>query len=746
MYKKWLSILVIALATVGFAVPSQAALEAVDPGPYTAATGFFPLWYRDGGTDPADPSTKLTLDLCLSKAVSPNGGGFLCTLLPTPGVFDETLPIVFPLNFPDEAFWFTADATIVQGGIDLSYGAALEAAFANELPAQGDQVSFARIRIRVDVPTAGTYTVTHPYGVETFNVTTPGRRAINMTRDIGIGAPGVFTGALGGDVGPFLRRNGPLITAVDPVTGLTDTFVGDPNVFETVTGSTLIDGNGNPQNYVRIQGPNGIDFTTDLFSISGRIWNNLVPTAVTVDRSTYKRSAGGETKLDVFAASSPTATVSFRETVDPAASTELPMTGDGVGSFYAQDPAPPTLPLNVIVTAADAPATTPSLLASPVVDVVKITQALYAKGSQALLIQAKSSDEQEPIPTLRAVGLPGTLQSVSGTTTQQILVAGVTEPPATITVKSSAGGSDTEPVQVVDNVSPVAVDDSATTVRPNPVVIDVLANDTDFEGDLPLTVASLTQPAVGEGTVSTDGTTVTYTPNANFTGITTFTYRALDSRGGLSNIATVTVTINNLSPIATADTASTTFPTPVTISVLANDADPDGDIPLTVVNLTQPSAGAGSVTTNGTTVTYTPGSTFSGTATFTYRAQDSRGGLSNVATVTVSVARVPVDVDISAFNATSSIRLGRGQRVTLTLDVINRSTVSASVPATVVGVRNGVTIYSQTLQVSDPPGGLSTRVTFPAYTPTVAGNITWTATLQDENADVDSATRTTTVR
>ena len=29
----------------------------------------------------------------------------------------------------------------------------------------------------VDYPTAGTYTITHPYGVETVNVTTPGRRA-----------------------------------------------------------------------------------------------------------------------------------------------------------------------------------------------------------------------------------------------------------------------------------------------------------------------------------------------------------------------------------------------------------------------------------------------------------------------------------------------------------------------------------------------------------------------------------------
>lgn len=81
-----------------------------------------------------------------------------------PGVFDDTQPIVFPSNFPDETFWFTADAAIVDAarGIDLSFGTAIEAAFAAEEPVEGDQVSFARVRIRVDVPVAGTYIITHP--------------------------------------------------------------------------------------------------------------------------------------------------------------------------------------------------------------------------------------------------------------------------------------------------------------------------------------------------------------------------------------------------------------------------------------------------------------------------------------------------------------------------------------------------------------------------------------------------------
>ena len=120
--------------------------------------------------------------------------GVEIALSPEPGVFDDTQPVVFPTNFPPEAFWYTADATIVDAasGIDLTYIAHLEAAFAAEEPKDGNQVSFARIRIRVDVPTPGTYTITHPYGVEVIEVTpedfgTDGDRGINMTRDLGIG-------------------------------------------------------------------------------------------------------------------------------------------------------------------------------------------------------------------------------------------------------------------------------------------------------------------------------------------------------------------------------------------------------------------------------------------------------------------------------------------------------------------------------------------------------------------------------
>ena len=177
--------------------PVRAALYAVDQGAPTPANGFFAAWYQD--------THGRVLDLCLSRAKSSRvPGSNMCTLIPSAGVFDDIRPISFPGNFPDEAFWFTGETLIsdAASGIDLLHVSALEAAFNGELPAEGDPISFARIRIRVTVPSAGTYTVTHPYGVDVFQVDAPGTRAIDMTRDIGIGAPGDFRGALAGSLGP----------------------------------------------------------------------------------------------------------------------------------------------------------------------------------------------------------------------------------------------------------------------------------------------------------------------------------------------------------------------------------------------------------------------------------------------------------------------------------------------------------------------------------------------------------------
>ena len=139
------------------------------------------------------------------------------------------------------------------------------------------------------------------------------------------------------------------------------------------------------------------------------------------------------------------------------------------------------------------------------------------------------------------------------------------------------------------NRPPVAVNDAATTPFGQPVTINVIANDSDPDGD-PLTVQSVTAPGLGTAQISNN--MVIYTPAAGILGADRFTYTINDGRGGTAT-ATVTVTITapiNRPPIAVDDVAVTTVSTPVTIDVLANDSDPDGD-PLTVISVSQPANG-----------------------------------------------------------------------------------------------------------------------------------------------------------
>jgi Bacterial Ig domain len=96
------------------------------------------------------------------------------------------------------------------------------------------------------------------------------------------------------------------------------------------------------------------------------------------------------------------------------------------------------------------------------------------------------------------------------------------------------------------NQAPVANNDSAATTLNTPVTINVISNDTDDVGINAGSVAIVTSPSNGTAVPNGNGT-VTYTPNAGFTGVNTFRYTVADSQGAVSNQATVTVTVNAVS-------------------------------------------------------------------------------------------------------------------------------------------------------------------------------------------------------
>lgn len=183
---------------------------------------------------------------------------------------------------------------------------------------------------------------------------------------------------------------------------------------------------------------------------------------------------------------------------------------------------------------------------------------------------------------------------------------------------------------------PIARDDTASVAQNSSNnAIDVLANDTDPDGN-PLSVSSVTSP--GNGTAQISANHLNYTPAPGFSGTDQFDYTVSNSQG-LSATAKVTVTVNSAPPlqrppIARDDAAMTPYATPVTVSVLANDSDPNG-YPLTVTAVTAPAHGAAQVNPDGT-VTYVPGPTYAGSDGFTYTISNGHGGTAT-AKVTLTV-------------------------------------------------------------------------------------------------------------
>ncbi|MGR2666088.1 tandem-95 repeat protein [Vibrio campbellii] len=181
------------------------------------------------------------------------------------------------------------------------------------------------------------------------------------------------------------------------------------------------------------------------------------------------------------------------------------------------------------------------------------------------------------------------------------------------------------------NDAPVANDDSAVTDEDTPVTIDVLPNDTDIDGDT-LTIVNASVPA-DQGTVEIVDGKLVFTPAENFNGEATISYTVSD--GELEDSAEVSVTVNpiNDAPVANDDSAATDEDTPVTIDVLTNDTDVDGDT-LTIVNASVP-ADQGTVEIVDGKLVFTPAENFNGEATISYTVSD--GAMEDSAEVLVTV-------------------------------------------------------------------------------------------------------------
>ncbi|WP_157751958.1 beta strand repeat-containing protein [Actinoplanes derwentensis] len=223
----------------------------------------------------------------------------------------------------------------------------------------------------------------------------------------------------------------------------------------------------------------------------------------------------------------------------------------------------------------------------------------------------------------------------------------------------------------VSDGAPVAVNDTGTVVYKGTVLLNVLANDADPNGD-PFGIVSTTTP--NHGTIRIVGNQIEYTAPDGFSGTATFTYSIKDNLGNPTSTATVTVTVGNAAPVAKDLTPTTGYETPVTLNPALDSTDPNGDT-LTVTSTTTPGHGT-VVRNNDGTLTYTPNPGFTGTDTFTYTITD--GTDTDTGTVTITIGNAPPtagnDTYTVASNAPNTLDVlandadSNGDTLTITID------------------------------------------------------------------------------
>jgi uncharacterized delta-60 repeat protein/uncharacterized repeat protein (TIGR01451 family) len=208
-------------------------------------------------------------------------------------------------------------------------------------------------------------------------------------------------------------------------------------------------------------------------------------------------------------------------------------------------------------------------------------------------------------------------------------------------------------------------------------------------------------------------------------GVYTVTVTVTDDDGGVGAVdIQVEVVEVNRPPVAVDDFVVTDEDTPVTVAVLANDVDPDGDV-LSVTAVSVPANGAAVIDTDGTIV-YTPNANFNGVDSFTYTIDDGWGG-TDTATVSVTVNDVNDD-PVAVIVGGSSVVEGS----TIALDGSGSSDVDGTIVAYAWSVSAGA--------VLDDAGVVS-----PLLTGVDDATVTVTLTVTDDDGGTATTTSTVTV-
>lgn len=128
-------------------------------------------------------------------------------------------------------------------------------------------------------------------------------------------------------------------------------------------------------------------------------------------------------------------------------------------------------------------------------------------------------------------------------------------------------------INIISSIPPVTNANTGTTAMNVPILLPVLANDTDADTGAVLSVTGITVPLNGTAVVS--GSQILFTPNIGYCGSTSFQYRAIDELGASGNLATVSMTVTcNAPPVANNDTLTLIEDASATsLNIISNDTD-----------------------------------------------------------------------------------------------------------------------------------------------------------------------------
>ena len=222
------------------------------------------------------------------------------------------------------------------------------------------------------------------------------------------------------------------------------------------------------------------------------------------------------------------------------------------------------------------------------------------------------------------------------------------------------------------NRHPNAINDLYETNVNSQVVVNPISNDTEPDGDL-FTMIAIESTAITGTTQTIEGANgivnisstgvITFTPTTNFVGIAGFRYTIEDVTGKSSRANQIIQVYSNRPPVASPDSYSTHFNTPVTLNPLQGDTDPDGDnisvafigsvtlVPNTVQTIPVPN---GSVTTDGVGgFSFTPETRFVGTSVFNYTITDPSGLTAN-STQTINVTNTIPSAQVDNYTTPSN--------------------------------------------------------------------------------------------